>query len=135
MFFLPHFTSRGGSDQLHCYQQMLCDSSARPHCPPQTTASERCHFYSFPSPSAPAISFFSSSTERTRCHFLFFSLKIPLDYHTPPPVTPEEMGEPRDTIKANISENHSPVPCGRGCLASMHLALSKHEHCGQSHRG
>lgn len=115
---------------------MLCDSSARPHCP-HTVHSFRempflflplslctCHF----------LLILLLHWKRTRCRFLFFSLKIPLDYHTPPPVTPEEMGEPRDTIEANISENHSPVPVVGAALhpwtlpwASMSIADSPTE--------
>lgn len=109
---------------------------------PHTNHSTKDMPFLFPSLSLSTCHFLSYSPlpvkESHKCRFLFFSLQnFPRLCHTPPPITPGEVGEPRGTIEVITVDNHNPVTyLYRDHVALRRLAawrtVHNHEHGGQS---
>lgn len=129
---------------LHSYPVVLtaapCPWSSS--CCPHTNHSTKDMPFLFPSLSLSTCHFLSYSPlpvkESHKCRFLFFSLQnFPRLCHTPPPITPGEVGEPRGTIEVITVDNHNPVTyLYRDHVALRRLAawctVHNHEHGGQS---
>lgn len=130
---------------LHSYPVVLtaalCPRSSS-RCP-HTNHSTKDMPFLFPSLSLSTCHFLSYSPlpvkESHKCQFLFFfSLQnFPRLCHTPPPILPGEVGEPRGTIEVITVDNHNPVTyLYRDHVALRRLAawctVHNHEHGGQS---
>lgn len=129
---------------LHSYPvaltAALCPRSSS-RCP-HTNHSTKDMPFLFPSLSLSTCHFLSYSPlpvkESHKCRFLFFSLQnFPRLCHTPPPIMPGEVGEPRGTIEVITVDNHNPVTyLYRDHVALRRLAawrtVHNHEHGGQS---
>lgn len=146
IFFLPHFTYTGGSGHA---SQLPCGTNS---CPVPTKliplSSHKPHHQryaiSIPFPLPLHLPFpflFSSSSKRepqmSVSFFFFFLQNFPRLCHTPPPIMPGEVGEPRGTIEVITVDNHNPVTyLYRDHVALRRLAawrtVHNHEHGGQS---